>query len=97
MIGLIRLTLKENCSGCGACMNACPLNAITMRADEEGFLYPVVGVDCVDCGRCEAVCPFLHPGEPAPIMEAVGCRATDEGMRAASSSGGVFTLLAREI
>ena len=68
-----------------------------MRADEEGFLYPVVGVDCVDCGRCEAVCPFLHPGEPAPIMEAVGCRATDEGMRAASSSGGVFTLLAREI
>lgn len=94
---MIRIDAKENCSGCGACMNACPRNAITMRADGEGFLYPVVGAGCVDCGRCEAVCPFLHPGEPTPITETVGCRASDEALRAASSSGGVFSLLAHEI
>ena len=47
---------KRDCCGCGACEAACPRGAITMRADEEGFLYPAVDAGkCVDCGLCGRV------------------------------------------
>lgn len=32
---------KRSCTGCSACSNICPVQCITMRADAEGFLYPV--------------------------------------------------------
>ena len=31
---------KEKCYGCYASYNICPLNAIDMLEDEEGFEYP---------------------------------------------------------
>lgn len=32
-----------------------------MKADKEGFLYPVVDVGkCVDCGLCTKVCPVVN-------------------------------------
>jgi NAD-dependent dihydropyrimidine dehydrogenase PreA subunit len=50
---------KERCCGCGACYNACPTNAIFMKKDREGFLYPVIDQKkCIDCGVCISVCPF---------------------------------------
>ena len=30
---------KEECTGCGACVSVCPKAAITMKPDDEGFLY----------------------------------------------------------
>ena len=48
---------KEKCSGCGACLNICPTNAITMKEDYEGFLYPEISDKCIDCGKCKSVCP----------------------------------------
>lgn len=30
------------CSGCTACENICPRDAITMQPNVMGFLYPVV-------------------------------------------------------
>ena len=40
----------EHCCGCKACADVCPKNAITYKTDAEGFLYPEVNSDCVDCG-----------------------------------------------
>lgn len=58
---MIKIDKKEKCCGCTACASICPVNAITMTPDEEGFLYPVVDeVRCVDCGRCETVCPIVQ-------------------------------------
>lgn len=49
---------KDYCSGCEACANACSHNAISMKADWRGFLYPTIDKDkCVDCGLCQKVCP----------------------------------------
>ena len=31
---------KSLCYGCGACAHRCPVNAIQMKLDEEGFRYP---------------------------------------------------------
>lgn len=50
---------RENCCGCSACFAICPIAAITMEADEEGFLYPTVDAEkCVCCYRCLIVCAF---------------------------------------
>ena len=50
---------KEDCCGCSACFAICPKHAITMEADEEGFLYPYIDKEkCVKCYQCEHVCPL---------------------------------------
>jgi acetyltransferase-like isoleucine patch superfamily enzyme/coenzyme F420-reducing hydrogenase beta subunit len=50
---------KLLCSGCRACEYICPHNAIEMREDEEGFLYPFINSNtCVDCGLCDKKCPM---------------------------------------
>lgn len=50
---------KEECCGCSACFAVCPVRAIYLEADEEGFLYPQIVVEkCVRCYQCLEVCPF---------------------------------------
>lgn len=50
---------KDDCCGCTACASICPRQAITMKPDALGFLYPVVDESlCIDCGRCVKVCSF---------------------------------------
>ena len=50
---------KENCCGCSACYAICPQKAITMEADEEGFLYPEIDkTKCISCFRCLNICPL---------------------------------------
>lgn len=58
---------KHLCCGCGACAAVCPKKAISMVADDEGFLFPqVADALCVCCLMCERVCAFkadaVHSG-----------------------------------
>ena len=56
---MINITDPKNCCGCTACESICGKNAITMKPDALGFLYPVVDLEkCVECGMCEKVCAF---------------------------------------
>ena len=92
------LCREEDCTGCAACASVCPVNAITMQPDHEGFLRPVVGDACILCRKCEQTCPILHPPVPGPapaVAHAVW--NNDEAERLASSSGGFFSLLARHV
>ena len=43
---------EETCSGCEACVSACPVEAIEMK---EGKAF--VNDDCIDCGACVDECP----------------------------------------
>ena len=50
---------RENCCGCSACYAICPVRAIIMQPDEEGFLYPTVDAEkCICCYKCMDVCAF---------------------------------------
>ena len=43
---------KDKCTGCGACADICPVDAITIEN------VAVVDEDtCIDCGSCVGECP----------------------------------------
>jgi coenzyme F420-reducing hydrogenase beta subunit len=89
---------KEDCCGCYACLTVCPVHCITMREDSEGFAYPVVDSEkCIDCGLCEEVCPFIHPFPQIVSPNAFAAKHINSEIRISSSSGGVFTALAKHV
>lgn len=92
------LCSREDCTGCTTCAAACPVGAITMQADHEGFLRPVIGDTCIHCGKCETVCPSLAE-RPAELTEqpVYAVRNRDTGTLAQSTSGGFFSVLARHV
>lgn len=95
---MIEITDKTKCCGCGACKNVCPKQCIKMFADEKGFLYPTVDESvCVNCGLCNKICPITHGKENDLQKTAYAAYNTDEAVRFASSSGGMFGLLAKKI
>ena len=96
---------STGCTACSACLNICKKGAISLLADEEGFLYPVINKDvCVDCGLCKRVCPSLNVArdkdekgasrDDAFPQEYYAAISNDEPTRLRSSSGGVFGLIA---
>lgn len=89
---------KKNCTGCSACYNKCPNESIEMIWNSEGFLEPKILDSCVQCGICRNVCPSLHPleeNESKPIVYAAYIR--DQEILKNSSSGGIFTTIAKRI
>lgn len=96
MENTIRNVPKEHCTGCGACYNKCPINAIKMKYDEEGFIFPEVTEACIKCGQCYAVCPVIHPLPLHPTPPSYAVWASDD-IRLKSSSGGMFSLLAEYV
>lgn len=90
---------KNLCTGCLACCNRCPRDAITVSQDDRGHYVPVIDQNaCVGCGMCEQICPALHPvpKNPRPAT-AYACWLKDRTRREESTSGGVFSALALEI
>lgn len=98
----IRTVPEERCTGCGACYNRCPVGAITMEYNAEGFLFPRVNEElCIQCGACQGACPEMNLEKVQerirPHQECYAAMAADEEMRLSSSSGGLFTLLAQAV
>lgn len=91
---------KSECCGCYGCINICPKNAIYMEIDEEGFSYPVFNKkNCINCGLCEKVCPVKNEVKDETLRKTYGyaCQNKKEEERQKSSSGGVFSLLCKEV
>lgn len=90
---------KSMCVGCEACKNTCPRNAIIMVEDKEGFCYPHINQEfCSNCGLCENTCPMLHPKtEDKSLPKAYAAYNNEKEIRMQSSSGGIFTEIAKII
>lgn len=89
---------KEHCCGCSACMNVCPKSAITMKADEFGFVYPKIDDTlCIQCGLCEKTCAFQHVNETNSPLQVYAAARKDKNQIMKSTSGGIFAVLAEAV
>lgn len=90
------LDSEKDCTGCGACIAACPVSCISWERDVEGFDYPVVGDACVRCGKCEKVCPSRERPSAVqlPSKRAYAAIARDDAAWGNGASGGAFRCLA---
>ena len=100
---MINITDKALCNGCNTCTVSCPVDeCITMYMDNEGFFYPQVNLEiCVDCHKCEKVCPYVPElsmrKEEAERFETPLVYASyskNHEVRVDSTSGGIFSELA---
>ena len=94
---------EKDCVGCASCANICPVNAISMQPDDEGFLYPVLNKEiCINCDECSNHCPVIsgiaddYNNSKEPLAVYSGW-SLDEETRLTSSSGGIFTELAKSV
>ncbi len=90
---------KNCCTGCGACYNICPKNAIKMVQNTEGFYVPEIDKNlCINCGLCERVCPpYYFQSDNYKGPEVYSVVNNDEQQRFNSSSGGVFPMFAQYV
>lgn len=95
---MIEIIDKSECCGCHACYSACPKNAIEMIADENGFKIPKINQElCINCGKCNKVCPIKNKIDIENEPMAYAAYNKDIDTRLNSSSGGIFSLLAKYI
>lgn len=86
------------CTGCMACYNICPVEAISQDYDGEGFLVPVIDDEkCIGCGRCKAICPVCNETPGTALQDNCYAVMGNNEIRKNSSSGGVFRVLAGKI
>lgn len=92
------LHIGARCTGCFACQNACPYDAISFNEHNEGFYYPSIDTNrCVNCGICDKICPRVASTERYTMKSAYYGWSNDVKTREQSSSGGLFAELAQLI
>lgn len=89
----MKLASKETCTGCSACAYICPKKCISFKNDETyDIAYPIVDeTKCINCGKCQKVCPALNPLEGVIPSEAYAAWSSDQDERRTSASGGIAT------
>lgn len=93
----MKLCTAENCTGCMACYNICPVGAISISQDRKGFYVPEIhDAKCIHCNQCVSICPELRHSRGQPPQSVLACWARNDVLRQASTSGGIFSGLAAE-
>lgn len=74
------LTVKESCTGCGACVKGCPTGNFSLR---EGRAAP--GESCMLCYRCVNRCPekAIRVAHRRPVVKQYGGPVPENGKQAA--------------
>ena len=96
---MIDLNRHTECTGCGACVNICPKDAITLAPDESGFLHPCIDeAKCVDCNLCNGVCQMDLCSEKAEGPGTFYALVNNNSQHLkVSSSGGAFLAVAEYV
>lgn len=83
---------SSDCRGCTACSANCPVNAISMTA-ENGFVYPEIDEEkCIHCNKCVKTCEkTLRLKSESENTEVYYGWHSDKDKRWQSTSGGAFS------
>ena len=95
---ILNVLQSNRCTGCTACVSACPMNALHVVHDKYGFLKPELDRSiCINCGKCSSVCPVMClPEQIEPCGYFYGWTKKKE-VRSQSTSGGMFWELAQNM
>lgn len=87
---------EDICTGCGACKAICPTNSIILKANEEGFIMPVINdMSCINCGKCKEMCPSNNSlNRNKAVFKVYAAQNMDTNVLKNSTSGGAFAALA---
>lgn len=89
---------KEQCFGCCACYNSCPVDAISMVEDDWGNIVPSINQQkCIDCGKCKKVCPAINDSDFKKPMNTYAAIAKDEYIYTTATSGGIATVMSEYV
>lgn len=89
---------EQVCSGCGGCVEVCPVNCIHIAQTVDGFYKASADEKkCLNCGLCIKKCSMQLPVEVRRPIHAYAAYHIDEAFRKQSSSGGVFSALAKTV
>lgn len=94
------LAKYKECTGCMACVDNCPQQALQCTLNEEGHIVPVFDeTKCINCGVCEKTCPVVSKinYSSSPLSKAYAAWAKDDGLRKRSATAGAFASLAQRI
>lgn len=93
------LPTPKDCCGCGACVDACPKEAIRLLEDKNCYYNIQIDVSkCVECKLCEKQCHILHPeklvrSNPQQVKPVAAWSLDDELVKH-SATGGIFAQVA---
>ena len=79
---------QEKCVGCGACVNVCPVEAISMKDGKA-----VINQEkCIKCGKCLTVCPqdAIKPNSESQTLRGKGMGGSGLGRGLGLGRGGGF-------
>lgn len=68
------MTYSSKCTGCGACVSACPNGAVSIVREGDKYIARTDREKCVNCGQCVAGCPNAArelAGKPTTVREAI--------------------------
>ena len=91
------LPSHKNCSGCLACIDCCPVQALSMKRENGFFHIAVHHATCINCKLCEKVCPNLtfKTSNKETDAKVYAVWSLNQNIRFQSASGGAFAELAR--
>ena len=89
---------EKYCTGCGACVYICPVDAIKYGINKNGFYEAYVDHDkCINCGKCQKVCIKFKKNQGKNIKngELIAARTKNEYILKTTTSGGIAYEIAK--
>lgn len=92
----------HECTSCQMCAAVCPVHAIEINIDSEGFYRPYLDNDkCIDCSLCTKVCykydNDIQQTETIENCTLYGAKVLDNDVLKKTASGGIADILARHL